>query len=58
MRELKPCPFCGSEAEIWQDEDNWWCIGCSGSDRGCPVAFMNAWRTEADAIEAWNRRAK
>lgn len=62
MSELKPCPFCGREAEEDSYKNNnhipcnegW--IGC----RCCRV-FMNY--THGDrgrklAVEAWNRRAE
>ena len=67
---LKPCPFCGSPAELETDNDHhgeWFNLGCSrhwGSvpdpDDGCPGGRL--WYTEdpegmARAIAAWNRRA-
>ena len=56
MSDLKPCPFCGSEARLLDDTSHstavWvGCatIGCFGHDQ---------WEeTEAEAIAAWNRRA-
>ena len=63
MNELKPCPFCGGEAIIMQ-ENNWWvaCTDCTaeiGFDgmtdtSGC----FGHYNTEAEAIEAWNTRAE
>ena len=48
--ELKPCPFCGGEAEIFESAI---CqIRCSNCNaRSC-------WNTKDKAIEAWNRRAE
>ena len=54
MRELKPCPFCGGEAEIEMDDCWYWnyhvfCQECKiGTDY---------YDTADEAIEAWNRRA-
>lgn len=54
MSELKRCPFCGGEAEtelcgigVFQH----WCVWCD-----CGVLLQDH-KTEAEAIEAWNRRA-
>ena len=54
MRELKPCPDCGGEAEIEMDDCWYWnyhvfCQECKiGTDY---------YDTADEAIEAWNRRA-
>lgn len=53
MTELKPCPFCGSEAYvIIRDVDDWtpW-IRC----KGCGVE-TDCFDSAEEAIEAWNRR--
>ena len=68
MKELKSCPFCGSEAELSRTHPNpafdWggrygttvWEVYCSNTD--CPCEAGTGWKnTEAEAIEAWNRRA-
>lgn len=54
--ELKPCSFCGSNAneikEYWVRRNIWYyvqCCGC-GYDSEC-------FRTKEEAAEAWNRRA-
>ena len=47
--ELKPCPFCGGEAEI-QGEDYFW-----SECKYCSAETMGNWDV-AEAIEAWNRR--
>ena len=61
MAELKPCPFCGYEAEkpFYYDpfdgyQGNWGsyrvrCENCSA---------QITMRTKEKAIEAWNRRAE
>jgi hypothetical protein len=50
MNELKPCPFCGSEAYITQDQG--WQVNCKVC---CETSWYN---TPQEAIEAWNRREK
>lgn len=56
MAELKPCPFCGGEAEVFDDYDNWGVrckkYGCIGHD------FEPQYIDDDYAIEAWNRRAE
>lgn len=60
MSELKPCPFCGGEAARLDFLDNtrnknvkgFRYFGCR---KCCVVSF--AGMTEAEAVEAWNRRA-
>ena len=57
MIELKPCPFCGGEAEIQHSAyydicilDYIWveCKGCDVHTRDCD--------SEEEAAELWNRR--
>ena len=54
MNDLKPCPFCGGEAQCSEDlrfHISWfYCPGC-----GAASGYRN---TEAEAIEAWNTRAE
>lgn len=55
---LKPCPFCGGEAVInYKQALNTWIVECS--NLSCPASYMIGmdYDTEAEAIEAWNRRA-
>lgn len=55
--ELKPCPFCGGEAEIKADylqtffENPTYVVGCFN----CCIAERSYFKNTA--IEAWNRRA-
>ncbi len=57
--KLKPCPFCGGEAEIHK-EQAWrtaWLVECH--NLGCVVHPETPWYpTEKAAIAAWNKRAK
>ncbi len=67
MTELKPCPFCGGEAELaWDFMDRLEIRVSHGS--GCPIAGMRiipyCYSTvghlgfmERDAASYWNRRA-
>lgn len=68
---LKPCPFCGGEArlieaEIGMFEDGYavYCDGtCDvkmgvGGRLGEAYKWTPTFRTEAEAIEAWNTRAE
>lgn len=54
MTELKPCPFCGGEADKLTSSDGFTSIGCL---RCNPVfGVMVQAPTEAQAAEAWNTR--
>ena len=52
MTELKPCPFCGGEAEVWvsniTDRAIVYCTVCD--------AQIRIRQNEQEAIEAWNKR--
>lgn len=53
MSELKPCPFCGGEAELtgFDAPEYWvWCPNCKAS--------TDAHTCKGGAIEAWNTRAE
>ena len=57
MNDLKPCPFCGGNAELRAADNkkvktDWYvlCLGC------CAKTFPY-WNREK-AAEAWNRRAE
>lgn len=56
MAELKPCPFCGSKATLHERTDGFY-VDCASQYRFCTV-LPSTWiyKTEEDAIEAWNRR--
>jgi len=50
--ELKPCPFCGGDAEVNEIDDEYLssCSECS--------ANLGFFETEHDAITAWNTRVE
>ena len=52
MVELKLCPFCGSKAEVTKWQEGWF-IECKAHRCG---GTIGAYKTEAEAIEAWNKR--
>jgi len=53
--ELKPCPFCGSDATLEYNENCGWQVYCD--DRRCTVETSTYFRgTLEEAIEAWNTR--
>jgi len=53
--ELKPCPFCGEEAEMYETNEG--CrVLCFGS--GCIMNALKVQYThEKFAIAAWNKRS-
>ena len=66
MDKLKPCPFCGNEPTLYQDEmTGHWAVRCV-KDTIRPTLLNShgatAWcyscTDQAEAIEAWNTRAE
>jgi hypothetical protein len=65
MTELKPCPFCGGEAEIVKDK-RWprsldhsidaWHVECTNFDCVIYQVDNNYYRKRKEAVEMWNRR--
>lgn len=52
--KLKPCPFCGGEAEV---VDNGWFVDVSCKKDDCRgYANHLVYNSEKEAVEAWNRR--
>ena len=53
MDQLKPCPFCGGEAELWDNKMEYRLYGvlCKECDCMTPYAV-----TGEEAVEVWNRR--
>ena len=56
MADLKPCPFCGGEAEKLTSIDGFTSIGCLNCNPFYGVMIQR--NTEAEAIAAWNTRAE
>ena len=58
MSELKPCPFCGGEAEEgWGDNGEGfgeYYIGCSNDQ--CEIDPSITYDNKKSATEAWNTR--
>jgi hypothetical protein len=55
---LKPCPFCGANADIDCDSagNDEYMIGCGGGT--CPVyVVVGPYPKLSEAAEAWNHRA-
>ena len=59
LENLKPCPFCGGEAELWRHSTTghlnrpaW--VACMGR---CSVLVSREYGSDAEAITAWNTRA-
>lgn len=61
MAELKPCPFCGGIAftskEIYPTGEKAWHVYHWNTEQ-CYIddCIMPDYDTEAEAVEAWNRR--
>ena len=53
-QKLKPCPFCGSEAKLKEDEFGDYYILCISIT--C-FGMMTAIDSRANLIRRWNRRA-
>jgi len=59
MSDIKPCPFCGCEAELHEDgfrDKESYDIRCT--DGNCYLSYGAGWRfsTVSEARELWNRR--
>jgi hypothetical protein len=67
--ELKPCPFCGSKAEVFVTDtdpvygDTWYFLGCvnrlsNGADHNCIGSCLSQIeeRDLKEKIDLWNKR--
>ena len=58
MAELKPCPFCGGEADMTKRKTaiaTFYRVFCANYDCKVKPSAPERWIKD-DAIEAWNRR--
>ena len=56
--ELKPCPFCGREADWGVDDEGFFHVGCPTWDCfGGIYENHYTFSTVEEAAEKWNRRA-
>lgn len=56
---LKPCPFCGSPAElddISTEDEEYYMIACINPDCGAAASFGDKSETKQGAVDAWNKR--
>lgn len=66
MYKLKPCPFCGGKAAVMRGQcegETTVAVVCQTCRTGIFRAKSVIWegwkyKNEADAVEAWNRRAE
>lgn len=58
MDNLKPCPFCGKDAQmkIRRHWDNRGQYTPQCTDTSCPGRITKFWLDKEQAVEAWNRR--
>lgn len=58
--KLKPCPFCGGEAEVFEEKGGE-VVSIACSKCGCGTAYMSGASSTEKKIEIatqdWNRRA-
>lgn len=55
MSGLKPCPFCGKEAQLIQCDVCEWFVKCKYAYCGVEQGFL--YKSKQAAIKSWNRRA-
>ena len=50
MEDIKPCPFCGCRAGVYQAYDGLWCVQCDG----CGMTTL--YGDKEAVIRWWNHR--
>ena len=56
MTELKPCPLCGSEAEVHREPQKGVQVSCFKPYIECGCGLTLQKNSFTELIEAWNRR--
>lgn len=57
MEELRPCPFCGGEAELYEDAGGY-SVDCTVCGAGTSYFGKGLPDAKSVAVAAWNRRAE
>jgi len=55
---MKPCPFCGKQPKIWQNEDDCGLLGPNPTDWTISCCASMDGNTEEELIKKWNKRKK
>jgi len=55
MTELRPCPFCGTEAKLEEYSNGRFAVVCMSVNCTC-FTSGNSYNTEVEAVERWNTR--
>lgn len=56
MSKLKPCPFCGSSAQVWKmNVYDAYCVECSNEKCGANIGHSMS-LDATQAVRHWNRR--
>ena len=58
MTALKPCPFCGCKPKVGSEPTRTCYFVHCAAHRCMAFAETHRYNTRAEAIAAWNRRAK
>lgn len=56
MTELKPCPFCGSPAELTHTKTWDYYVRCT--NKSCAARTRQYHENDAGAVNAWNKRTE
>lgn len=54
--KLKPCPFCGSKADVFKHEFHWLPTSFGIICSGCMAQTFQFYDKQEDAIKVWNKR--